>query len=66
MTRYLKLASCLLALSALAACSDEKPQTSENHVWKAQTDTLNQAQQAADDLNKSLQQQSQQLDSARQ
>ena len=63
MSRNIKLAACLLSIAALAGCGDDKPQNNENHVWKAQTDTLNQAQQAADEMSKSIQQQGKQLES---
>lgn len=50
----------------MAACSDDKKeQTNENkgdHVWKQQTDTLKAAKEASKQMQKSMDQQQQNLD----
>ena len=63
MSRIFSIALLLLLPLFLAACGgdDVEEPASGQHVWKEQTDTLKQAEQAAADLNESLQLKQQQL-----
>jgi len=51
----------IIGLIALSACSDE-PQNVENHVWKNQTDAIEQASAAARSLEQSMQLQKQTIE----
>jgi len=51
----------IIGLIAVSACSDE-PQNVDNHVWKSQTDTIEQASAAARSLEQSMQLQKQTIE----
>jgi len=51
----------IIGLLALSACSDD-PQNVDNHVWKNQTDTIEQAAAAAKSLEQSMQLQKQTIE----
>jgi len=56
----------LSAVFLLSACSGEQEnKVGENHVWKSQTDTIEQTQAVARDLEQSLQIQQQKLQDSR-